>query len=433
MGIVTEYLKYQEEYQDKYGERTVVLYQNGSFYEIFQYDPASDETEDIHAWPDKNIGHAVHLSKILGYTLTRRSKAKPYSLSNPNMIGFPCIAYEKHKTTLLSEEYTIILVEQERSGKNATRKVTKVLSPATEINDLSPIPVSNQIACIYIEIQKEAPKLDDYLITVGISTIDVTTGNNMVGEIYSKENDAVYALQEIYRFLLSTKPRELTVIIGTGTVKGKTNNEKYKKYITDTLDLSTYSIWSIKIGLEDPEYLKNNYHQKFLSKIFCPPINNMVIENKIILEQLGLERFYYGTVSYVMLLQYCYEHNEKLLEKINNPDTTWIDETTHLIVTHNAHTQLDTLPKSYSRRKRSDIDSLFAVVNNTSTSQGKRFLLQMLSNPLSNPTEINKYYNMCSDMVDSKDLLNTIQDILKNIPDMERYQRKLQLKIIKPN
>lgn len=446
MGIVTEYLKFQEEYQDRYGERTVILYQNGSFYEIFEYDPGKNEETEIPPWPTQKLGHATYLSSLLGYTLTKRNKTKPYSLSNPNMIGFPCVSYDKHKDILLSKDYTIVVVDQDKPGKNAVRSVSKVLSPATEISDLSPIPVSNQIVSIYIEVQKEAPKYEDYLITVGVSTIDVTTGNNIVGEIYSKEKDAVYALQEIYRFLLSIQPRELIVNI-TGIKKNKA--EKYKTYITNNLEINKYPIFAVIVNSIDPEYLKSHYHQQFLSKIFSNTNNQTIVngniklsivpaqeviinkENHLIVEELGLERMHYGTISYILLLQYCYEHNERLIEKLKKPDTHWIDEDEHLVITHNGLKQLAVVPPIGSTRK-SGINSLFSVVNNTDTSLGRRFLQNMLCNPITNPTAITEFYDMTHDLINNHDLLTDITEHLKKIPDMERYQRKLQLQLIKP-
>jgi DNA mismatch repair protein MutS len=447
MGIVTEYLKYQEEYQEKYGEKTVVVMEVGSFYEVYEYDPERNEEQEIPPWPTRRLGHATELSKLLGYTLTKRNKNKPYSLSNPNMIGFPSVAYDKHKDILLSKDYTIIVVDQDKPGKNSVRKVSQVLSPATEISDLSPIPVSNQIVSVYIEVQKEAPKLEDYLITVGMSTIDVTTGANIVGEIYSKNTDAIYGLHELYRFLISTQPREL--ILNIHGVKKETE-QQYSEYVTTSMELSKYPIHVVRVNNIDSEYLKSTYHQQFLSKIFSPePVvfknssnlkmnivntNNTVIKrnNDIVIEELGLERMHYGTISYILLLQYCYEHNELLIEKLRKPDTRWIDEHEHLITTHNALQQLDVIPPPGAARKNG-VNSLLSVVNNTSTSLGRRFLHQMLCNPITNPTQINEYYDMTQIMIDNPELLQSIEDHLKKVPDLDRYQRKLQLGVIKPN
>ncbi len=155
-------------------------------------------------------------------------------------------------------------------------------------------------------------------------------------------------------------------------------------------------------------------------------------DNVIVIEELGLERLHYGTISYVLLLQYCYEHNERLIEKIRKPDTHWIDEAEHLVTAHNALKQLDVIPPVGFTRK-SGINSLLSVVNYTSTSLGRRFLHQILCNPITNPITINEYYDMVQSMIDGADLLKGTEEHLKKIPDLERYQRKLQLGIIKPN
>lgn len=432
MGIVTEYLKYQEEYEKKYGKRTVVLYQVGTFFEIYEYDPDQDEsTTDRPVWPSEKLGHATYISTLLPYKLTRRNGNKPYSIHNPSMIGFPMVAYEQHKDKILAREYTIVLVEQERAGKDAPRKVTKVLSPATEINSIDCI--SNQIISIYIEVQKEEPRFEEYLITVGISSIDVTTGNSMVGEIYSKQKDQIYAIQEIYRYLLAVQPRELIVNIN------RVKNVGYKDYIIKVLELDKYPIYTVIVNETNKEYLEVHYQQQFLDKIFHPSISSgkirlNIIKKTDIIEELNLERLYYGTISYVLLLQYCYEHDERLLEKIRKPDTHWIDEEKHLIITDNALKQLDILPSNSSNNNRGKkgITSLLDVVNNTSTPLGRRYLQTMLCNPITNTTILNEWYDMIHDMI-SSDLLKEIETSLKLIPDIERYQRKLQLKMIKPN
>ena len=82
--------------------------------------------------------------------------------------------------------------------------------------------------------------------------------------------------------------------------------------------------------------------------------------------------------------------------------------------------------------KKSEITSLFSIVDNTSTSLGKRFLQNILTNPITDINIINTYYDMTDDLIKNKDLFKTVEESLKHIPDIERYQRKLQLGIIKP-
>ena len=41
----------------------------------------------------------------------------------------------------------------------------------------------SKILSIYIEVQKTSVKFEDYLLTIGVSSIDITPGQNLVSEI----------------------------------------------------------------------------------------------------------------------------------------------------------------------------------------------------------------------------------------------------------
>ena len=90
MSTISEYFDYQRSYQKKYGQKTVILMQIGSFYEIYEYDPDQAEVKSEHH--DQKLGCSRELSIILNMILTSKSKNKPHSLTNPYMIGFPCLA-----------------------------------------------------------------------------------------------------------------------------------------------------------------------------------------------------------------------------------------------------------------------------------------------------------------------------------------------------
>ena len=65
------------------------------------------------------------------------------------MGGFPKIAQEKYLTYLLNHNYTIVIVDQITEPPNPDRKVTRILSPGTDIyyNKKN----SNNLLSIYIE------------------------------------------------------------------------------------------------------------------------------------------------------------------------------------------------------------------------------------------------------------------------------------------
>ena len=422
-GFVRKYLKLQEEYVKEYGENTVVLMQKGTFYNIFEYDPKKDSEE--YAWPNKKIGNMERVSSILNILITSNNSKKPYSITNPAMCGFPCVAYEKHRDALLANDYTIIRFDEKKDGKKTYRIKAETLSPATNLQDISDIPINNNIVCIYIEVQKELVRFEDYLLIIGISCIDVTTGDNIVSEIYSKKEDPVHALQETYRLLNTIRPREAIVYIQTQIAE----IEKYENFISKSLELGKIAICNIKTNKLDKEYTNPNYAISFLTKLFSPPD---ITRNSNILEYLGLERQQYGTISYLALLQYCYKHNENLIEKISLPDTSWIDEESYLILTHNASGQIAIQPPRQYVKTDNKINSLFSVVNFTGTNLGKRFLMNRLENPITNIEKLNKNYSMIEDLINNQTQLSDISSILKKLPDLDRYHRNLCLKTIKP-
>src|SRR5688500_15003093 len=141
MGII-EYFELQKKHEKQYGERTIVLYQSGIFYETWEYDP-NDCRDDKHKidsddkiW-NENEGQSIILSTTLNYNLAMEDGGKPYSIRNPHKLGFPIIAYEKCLATLLANDYVVVRVDQIGTGKNVTRSVAEIYSPTMQIDTIS--------------------------------------------------------------------------------------------------------------------------------------------------------------------------------------------------------------------------------------------------------------------------------------------------------
>ena len=153
--IIDDYLKYQEEYSKKYGEMTIILMQVGSFFELYSI--------------VENCSFLYKISDICNIQISRKNKTiKEVSKNNPLMAGFPLYVLNKFIQILLQNNFTIVLIEQISQPPNPERKITEIISPSTNINILSK--KSNYIIVFYFEI------INDLLI-VGISGVDLTTGN----------------------------------------------------------------------------------------------------------------------------------------------------------------------------------------------------------------------------------------------------------------
>lgn len=477
MGFLDDYFALQQEYESKFGEDTVVFMQKGQFYEIYQVihsiigqfpGDRFQIMEYLRSHPDPDsIGCAVDVSFALGLLLTSSNKKKVHSLSNPLMVGVPVAAYEDRRDLLLVKGYTVIRVDEigktGKSGQCAPREVAEVVSLGTRLES---IPImddnTNRVVSIYIQYQKSTAtrntrnssnirvKCENFVVIVGMSAIDITTGQNWVAEVYSQSDNEVHAVQEMYRFLASHRPRE--VIINVDKLPEE-DAERYEDYLNKELELSKYCKVLYRVNITNPEYSKLDYQIQFLNKVFNPLSSSgttgLTIKmtdgstvstsssNLSIVEELDLERYMYGLQAYILLLQYCYDHDEGIITKVDKPITSWADQNTRLVPSYNAINQMNLLPPSdrgsFVRIKRKKLNSLLSVLDCCATKMGSRLLLTTLMRPLTDIDELNKYYDMTDCLVTDEELLKSLRANLQSLPDIDRINRKLSIHMINPN
>jgi len=430
-NVVRDYFNIYNE-KTKQFDKIALLYQLGKFYEVYELIEFIDEGKTLRQ------GNAKEIADLLTLKYIEPNKSK--GNRRYNYAGFPLVSYDKYAEVLINNNYTVIRVDEitkKISNKSAPvdRAVTEILSPATYISDKVSNKindVNNNLMCIYIEFQKYGTikeNFDEYVITCGVSIIDISTGKNTISEMYSLIENKLNALQELYRFILSNPSREILLYIHDLPKESL----EYIEYVVDTLNLNNVDKFIIRDSIPK-EMLKLEYQEQFLSKLFK-------IEYTHVLEGLGLERIKYGLISYVLMCQYCYEIDDKLLSIIELPNVSWLNEDKYCILTHNAILQLDILPTDKSLKVRSNkdnkiINSLLSIVDNTNTMLGKRYLKRMILNPITNIDELENMYNITEELMESKNVKDGLYEqlikSLSNVYDVERLYRKLQTKTIKP-
>jgi len=180
------------------------------------------------------------------------------------------------------------------------------------------------------------------------------------------------------------------------------------------------------------ELYKNiEYQEQFFNKIF----NNNSSLN--ILDFLNFNSsdplINFKLLSYIYLLDFCYNQNENIIKFINKPNMTQ-DNNLHLTLEYNACQQLDIINNNFLQKltKHKNIDSLFSVINFTHTNMGKLLLKNNLLFPHNNVDTINDYYNATDTLINNNYLQNNINDNLKNIKNLNRLHRKLLFNKIQP-
>lgn len=405
MPLINDYLELQEKYEKKYGDKTIVLYECGQFFEI--YGVVNEEEQ---------VGKIYEIADITNLSVSKRGgKNGPVSRKNPLMAGFPNHSFEKWKNILLKHQYTIIKIEQSSHGdKDPERSITEIISPGINMDTVQ---FSNHFMSIYLE---EVDYIHGKTILYGgVSTIDVTTGDNCVYELKGKIEDDRYVLDEIFRFIQTYNPVEI--------IMNSENLTIANDYIISYLEIEN-RIVHIDNFKKDTYLLQNKYKHSFLDKLF--PKHNML--NTV--QYLDLNTLYWGLSSYIYLLQFAYEHNDNIVNKLTKPKI-WKDEH-HLILSYDSINQLNVIPNK-NLQLNTKIDSLFNLLDKTSTCLGKRLLKENLLNPILSTEELNKRYDlidyfMTCDTQDVK-IYEHIENYLNKIFDIERIHRKMTLGVIHPS
>jgi len=434
--ITEEYFKTYAEMTKKYG-KIALLIQKGKFYELYEKPISETYVDDVLNIDEEeeSIGNAREIAYLLNMTCTFEDKSKKFSRNNCRLAGFPTVSYDKYKEILLQENFTVIRMDEVKRSDGIARVVKEIVTPSIHISDKvsnKNNTANNNLMCIYIEFQKYGTakgNFDDYIVTSGVSIIDLATGKNEVCEMHSVDNNNVNAVQEIYRFILSHPSKEILLYVEDLPDK----NDGYVSYLIDNLDLSKVDKYLFKVNEINKEMLKLDYQMAFLSKLF-----NMKYAN--IIEGLGLDMHKYGLISYILVCQYCYETSPNVLGTLNVPITTWMEENKHCILTHNAIMQLDLLPNkskgAKSKMGNRMINSLLSVVDFTKTMMGRRYLKSMLLNPILNVNELENLYNMTEELISSHNdeygILYKINKSLMGIYDVERLHRKIIMGTILP-
>ena len=394
--ILKEYLKFHDENIKKYGSCTVVLMQVGSFYEIY-----SVQNETI------SVGADIYkLADILGIQVVRRNKSIPeISYDNFLMSGWNIYAQEKFQKILLNHDYTIVYVDQVTEPPNPERQITNIISPGTMINNYNNND-NNYLLSVYLNRYQQ--QYDKYIYVIGLSAIDISTGENTVHKIVSSLNDNTIWSDELFRLIHYYSPKECIF---------HDEIELSKDELCTMFQLNEKTVHYNLYQSND--FKKPSYQNEYLKKIFDTGFLTAI-------EYLGFDEVEM-TLSYLYMIQFIHEHK---IENLNHlPKPTLKSDEQKLILSNNTIYQLYLVPnKEHTSEK---YNSLLSILNKCDTAIGRRLCKNRLLYPILDKTELNKRYDMIENF--QKDsLYNDICPFLKKILDIEKLHRRMGLNICSP-
>jgi len=403
---IEEYLDIYDKYKKKYNN-IVILIEIGSFYEIYQ---TNDRGPDIDT-----------ISNIIDVQVTKKNKyINEISLKNPKMCGFPVFSSVDRISKLVNNGYSVIVMDQitkidrknNKLKKYITRKITNIYTPGTLITENT----NNIIICIYLtnELQKNNKKY----ISVAMSSCNIINGKCYINEAHGNNSDDNYAIDELSRFIDTLNPAEV-IIYNTNL----TQKQIYDIIERLDIDCSKYKIFD-KIN---DNFIKPAYQNNIFKKIYKN------ITNITPIEYFDLHKLPYASSCFSLLLQYIYEHNEHMVDNIHEPIQFRNDNI--MIIGNNGLKQLNVVDNgdiNFSiKTGKKTIKSLFDIVDNTSTSMGKRYLYERLTTPLVDINKLNNLYDL-NDEIIKNNRWKKIEEILNHIGDVEKLGKKILLLSIIP-
>jgi DNA mismatch repair protein MutS len=432
MSIVLEYFEISKKYQDMYGNKTILLYQVGSFFEIYSYiisktNSISDITniENVSEICNLNIGHKsssigenVDLHSDINCFPSNSKDIGSWLQTHPKsdivMSGFRDYSIDKYINILTEANYTAIVYVQEKNGKNITRKLDRVYSPGTYISDFSSNTLSNNVISIWFD---EIKSLNQ--IIIGCSNVNIFTGQSSISEYQTELSLNSTTFDGLEKFISEFNPSEIIVIYNFDEelidkiLQFIGVNKKVIVHRTNILhSVSTKIINSTK----------QTYINQILSTFFGDNAYNCCNFNS----------FPLATQSYCILLDFLQEHNPDLVRKIILP---CLKNTSNKVLLAN-HTlrQLNIIDEDINSKLSGHLSSVLSFLNRCSTSMGKRQFKYQLLNPRFDEEWLNMEYSMIEHILQKFPTeINTIRKELLYIRDIQKINRQLISKKINPS
>ena len=405
MTIVDEYLSLTIQYKKKYGDKTIVLMQVGSFYEVY----AVKKNDDT-----------IYGSNILDFSIICDMHIAKKSLQKHKnnvvlMAGFGIAQIDKYIKKLTHANYTVVIYDQDYQGKNSSRSLSEIISPGCHFTSNNN-KLTNNIVCIWLhKINSRNNSKDN--IFMGISSIDNYTGKSSViqfDNIYH-HNSSTY--DDVERQLSILSPLECIFIFN---FDNNLINE-----VVEFIGISNIKLHIININDENNEHTnacknaeKQTYQVNIINKYF-PNITDEIIFETFKSHEFALQ-------SYVMLLDFVNQFNPCLVSKLSYP--IFENYTDKLLLANHSLKQLNIINDN---RHSGKFGSLSIFLNNCLTNMGKRTFFKSLNTPSTNIDLLQESYDITEYFIQN-DKWNYCRKNIEGIKDIDKFTRLLVLKKVAP-
>jgi DNA mismatch repair protein MutS len=395
-----EYITFYKTYTQKYGPKTAIFLMVGSFYEL--YDILNTETGKTEC----NVREIVD---YLGIQLS--TKKGEYKENEEGLFaGFPDYVLHKWAGRLTSAGWTVVIVDQHKDmrGKVKERKVSRILSPSTHIENTSASETPYVLTLFFDQSAAQQPP------TFGAGLLDLTTGTTMTYSGQTQGRPDLWTVDELVQLISVFQPKEILLYwrstyplpseTSLSRILGISPGIPVHRRLVETLG-------AFRLPLARSEYLQKIYTIRSV----LPPI-----------AYLGL-RTEQEEIALVYLLQFVEEHYPSMLTAFHRNEP-WTPQS-HLICGNHALTQLQMTTTS----AHAPHQSVIGLFDKCMTPMGKRTIRNRILRPYTAPHDIlGRLAEVQEVMGWSDPTVKQLERQLRFMYDLPRLHRKLLCGMILP-
>jgi DNA mismatch repair protein MutS len=411
MALIQEFFDLTNKYINEYGEKTILLIQVGSFFEVYGI---KDKNGSITGSNIQVFGEMCELNIV--------EKNVCVGKNSVVMAGFKDIMIEKYIKKIQDAGYTAVVYTQDEAMKGTTRSLAGIFSPGTYFSEDNHR-LSNNTICIWIERIQNQKLLKGNYIVVGMANIDIYTGKTSMFQYKENYIHNPTTYDELERFISIYNPNEIIII---SALPDKEVND-----IIQFINFHGKLIHKISLLLEDPEINNNFTKQAFQceKQIYQKEILQRFY--KINDFDVFLQNFYnhhVATQAFCFLLDFIYQHNPYLISKVSEPI---FENCSHRLVLANHSLQQLNIINDEINHYSGKYSSVVKMLNHCITPMGKRKFHYSLLNPTTNADYLQKEYDLTEYLL-TYSQSDTLRKKLMEIKDLTKWIRQIYLKKLNP-
>jgi DNA mismatch repair protein MutS len=406
-----EYIELYKTYTQKYGPKTAIFLMVGSFYEL--YDVQCSETGET-------VCNVREIVDYLGIQLTTKKGDVSFAdFKSPEGLfaGFPDYVMHKWAGRLTSAGFNVVVVDQikDMKGKVKERKVARILSPSTHIENTSSVDTPYVMTLFFDYDSSSNSNSSNGAPLFGAALLDLTTGSTRTYTGKATGHRDMWTADDIVQLWSIFQPKELIVYLySCKNDRTITVDETFfRRLLGFTGSTPCYmkhidSIGSFSLPLVCQEYLQKVYSPKTVL-----PIKTY----------LGI-RSNQEQTALLYLLQFVEEHYPSMLKSFQRNEP-WIPNT-QLICGNHALTQLQITSQSDNKQ-----ESVIGLFDKCITVMGKRAIKERLLRPLAHSSEIDRRLTEVAACTEwPQDMTTRLLQHFRFLYDIPRLHRKIQCGII---